>query len=176
MIRPVTEVPDQGKHAAGKGAGKPGHLIDLAESVGALGPVGGRPVVVPPTRHLIGINQRTSMDPEFFNGRIKDLLFHLHFITQSFQGPSLLGEPIVDPFQGVFLRITFFMEELVDASVAIGVKKNGSGKFAVTSRATDFLIIGLQASGQSGVDYGTDIGLINAHTKGNGCNDPLEFP
>ena len=117
----VAKMPDQIKHAAGKRSGKTRHLIDLAESVILLDLVGDMPLVMPPTHRFIRIYQGAPMDPEFFQCCVKILLIHIQFMTQGRQRSFVFCKPLMDSFQDLLRGITFFVEELVNTSVAIRV-------------------------------------------------------
>ena len=66
-------------------------------------------------------------------------------------------------------------EEVVHLAVGEGVEEDGAGGLTVAAGAADLLVVGLDGAGESDVDDGADVGLVDAHAEGDGGDDDLEF-
>ncbi len=66
-------------------------------------------------------------------------------------------------------------EEVVHLAVGEGVEEDGAGGLAVAAGAADLLVVGLDGAGEGDVDYGADVGFVDAHAEGDGGYDDLEF-
>jgi hypothetical protein len=62
----------------------------------------------------------------------------------------------------------------VHLAIGEGVKEDGAGWIAVASGATDLLVVGLDGAGESSMDDGADVGLVDAHAEGDGGDDDIE--
>ena len=66
------------------------------------------------------------------------------------------------------------MEEVVRAPVGIGVHQDGAAGLAVAAGAAYLLVIAFEAGGQRGVDDRAHVGLVDAHSEGDGGDDDFE--
>ena len=75
-----------------------------------------------------------------------------------------------NPFELIIaLRALQHLPKLDDVLQA--VNHPGGGGFAITSGTASFLVIGFQAFGQVQVGDKSNVGLVDAHTEGNGGHD-----
>ena len=66
------------------------------------------------------------------------------------------------------------MKILVSAQICIGIQQDSAGGLTVAPGPTDFLVIALNAARQGGMNHGADVGLVDAHAKGDGGDDHLQ--
>src|ERR1700739_473811 len=68
-------------------------------------------------------------------------------------------------------RIVAVEEEVVGALVGVGVHEESAAGCAIATGAADLLVVAFERAGEAGVDDRTDVGLVDAHAKGDGGDD-----
>jgi len=67
------------------------------------------------------------------------------------------------------------VEEVVGSLVGIGVHEECAAGCAITAGATNLLVVAFERAGEAGVNDGADVGLVDAHAKGDGGDDDFEL-
>lgn len=59
--------------------------------------------------------------------------------------------------------------------VGVAVHQVGAAEQAVAAGAANLLVVAFEGCGHAGMNHGADIGLVDAHAKGDGGDDDLDF-
>lgn len=166
---------DESGHAALRGFREGGHALKLCAAMGELALVAEVPGrEAGEADAAVEGELRGALGGEFFDGAAEGAGIHSQAIAESVGGLEFgveLANDAVEVFDG---RVVADEEALVDAAVGEAVQQDGAGGQPVASGAADFLVIGLDGAGQCGVDDGADVGLVDAHAKGDGGDDHLK--
>lgn len=57
--------------------------------------------------------------------------------------------------------------------ITVAVEEQAVGHLSIPASPARLLVVALDGFGQGGVDHVAHVGLVNAHSKGNGCTDHL---
>ena len=83
-----------------------------------------------------------------------------------------LGELLLGVF--AFGFVGFLFDEVFDfGAVAAGIEQDAAGGQSVAACSAGFLVVAFDVLGEVGVDDEADVGLVDAHAKGDGGDDDL---
>src|ERR1035438_8303080 len=72
-------------------------------------------------------------------------------------------------------RIVAIEKEIMRSLVSIAVHQVGAAWSAIAAGAANLLVVAFEGGGQSGVDYGANIGLVDSHAKSDGGYHDLKL-
>ncbi len=127
------------------------------------------------------VHEGDTGDEELFQGAVEGVavdhvLLFAKGVVEDIDGGEFGREAEDYAFEIGGGRIVFFEEEFLQTAVGEAVEEDGAGGQAIAAGAADLLVVGLYRSGQSYVDYGADIGLVDAHAEGYGGYHDIQFP
>ncbi len=114
------------------------------------------------------------MGDELFDGLLEGVEVHLEALGEGLGHEVFVGEDGGDAGEIGGGWVVALEEELVHLAVGVGVEQDGAGGEAVAAGAADLLVEGFDRGGESGVDDGADVGLVDAHAEGDGGDDDFE--
>ena len=123
---------------------------------------------------LSEIHQRSAVNPEFLECFVEALGIHADLVLERGLFDGLGAEAREDAVQHLHVGVVALKEKVVGAAVRVGVHQDGAAGRTVAAGASDFLVIGLQAAGQGGVNHGSHIGLVDPHAEGDGGDHYLD--
>ena len=125
-VRQVTEVPDQGGHAALIAFGVPQHEVELALLLIDLDKIGIAPAVVAAADVFGVVDLRATMDPEFFQGFVERLLVHADAAPEVVFRHGLDAQAVKDRLEYRGIGVVALKKEIMGAAVGVGVHEDGA--------------------------------------------------
>jgi len=175
----VAEMADEAGHAALAGLGEGYHGLDLAATVGDLGLVGAAPGVAADRSirpdQAVHVDLRGALAGELFDRLLEDVAGHAELLPERLGLLKFAGERLDDAVEIGDGRVVALKEGLVDLAVDEGVEKDRPTGEAIAAGAADLLVVGLDRGGQSDVEDGADVGLVDAHAEGDSGDDDVQF-
>jgi len=175
----VAKVLDESSHAALRGFGELNHAVDLRAAevdllVVAFTPCG-------PARCVFGgadvaghVDGGGSLCDEFFDCFVEGLGFHFEALAEEVGHLVVVGEDGGYAGELGDSGVVALEEEVMHLAVGEGVKEDGAGGLAVTSCASDLLVVLLDGAGERGMDDCADVCFVDAHAEGDGGDDNFE--
>ncbi len=116
----------------------------------------------------------SALSGEFVDGTLEVFREHIEFLEERVGGLELVGEEAGDAGKVFDRRVVAFEEALVNFAIGKAMEEDDAGRKAVAAGASDLLVIAFEGGGQGGVDDGADVGLVDAHAKGDGGDDHFD--
>ena len=173
----VAEVLDEGGHAALRGLSEGGHAVDLLAAEVELGVVAGAPPGVAGRADVaFDVERRGVLRGELGEGVGDDVGIHAQAAGEVCGGLEVWGEGGEDAGELRGGGVVALKEEVVHLPVGERVEEDAAGREAVATGAADLLVEAFDRGGEGSVDDGADVGLVDAHAKGDGGDDGVELP
>ena len=167
---------DEGGHAALCGLGEGDHAVDLLAPEGELGVVAGAPgPCVRGAHRAVDLERRGTLRGELSEDAVESVDRRAQAGGEGFAGAGFRAERGGNAGELRGSRVVALEKELMHASIGEGVQQNGARGEAVAAGAANLLVEALDRCGQGEVENGADVGLIDAHAKGDGGDDDGEL-
>ena len=121
------------------------------------------------------IHPRPAVNLQLFERPVELLLAQLRGCPQILDRLRLLAERLEDLLQMADRWIVAVEKKVVGSLVGVAVHQVGPAGSAVAARAANLLVVAFEGRGQPGVDHRANIGLVDAHSKGDGGHYHFQF-